>query len=109
MAKNTDPREGRRWGNKCPAWRLSLGGLGKQCPGRWARRVCLRVASALLAVLVLTASGQGFAAEELRFFRIGTGSTSGIYFPIGGLIASAISNPPGSRACERGGSCGVPA
>ena len=48
------------------------------------------------------------AAQEVTFFRIGTGSTSGIYFPIGGLIASAISNPPGSRACDRGGSCGVP-
>ncbi len=29
-------------------------------------------------------------------------------FPIGGLIANAISNPPGSRACADGGSCGVP-
>ena len=40
--------------------------------------------------------------------RIGTGSTGGTYFPVGGLIASAISNPPGSRDCEKGGSCGVP-
>ena len=102
MANSTDPREGRR------PWRLSRAALGSFRLGRWARRVCLRVASALLAVLVLTVPGQGFAAEELRFFRIGTGSTSGIYFPIGGLIASAISNPPGSRACTRGGSCGVP-
>ena len=46
--------------------------------------------------------------EDITFFRIGTGATSGTYFPIGGLIASAISNPPGSRACDRGGSCGVP-
>ena len=29
-------------------------------------------------------------------------------FPIGGLIANAISNPPGSRTCADGGSCGVP-
>ena len=42
------------------------------------------------------------------FFRIGTGSTGGTYFPIGGIIASAISSPPGSRPCDRGGSCGVP-
>jgi uncharacterized protein len=47
-------------------------------------------------------------AQDLRFFRIGTGSTSGSYFPIGGIIASAISNPPGSRECDKGGSCGVP-
>ena len=50
----------------------------------------------------------GAAAAEVRFFRIGTGSTAGTYFPIGTLIASVISNPPGSRACEDGGSCGVP-
>lgn len=48
------------------------------------------------------------SGENITFFRIGTGATSGTYFPIGGLIASAISNPPGSRPCDRGGSCGVP-
>ncbi len=47
-------------------------------------------------------------SEELRYFRIGTGTSSGTYFTVGGLIASAITNPPGSRPCERGGSCGVP-
>lgn len=47
-------------------------------------------------------------SAELHFFRIGTASTSGTYFPIGGIIANAISNPPGSRSCEQGGSCGVP-
>jgi len=45
-------------------------------------------------------------AQEVKFFRIGTGSTGGTYFPIGGLIANAISNPPGARPCDRGGSCG---
>jgi TRAP transporter TAXI family solute receptor len=47
-------------------------------------------------------------AQDMKFFRIGTGGTEGTYYPIGGLIAHAISNPPGSRPCERGGSCGVP-
>ncbi|MTH77122.1 TAXI family TRAP transporter solute-binding subunit [Paracoccus aestuariivivens] len=51
---------------------------------------------------------QGATAQEMSFFRIGTGGTAGTYYPIGGLIANAISNPPGSRACEDGGSCGVP-
>ena len=46
-------------------------------------------------------------AQDITFFRIGTGGTAGTYFPIGGLIANAISNPPGSRACAEGGSCGV--
>ena len=48
------------------------------------------------------------AAQDITFFRIGTGGTAGTYFPIGGLIANAISNPPGSRTCADGGSCGVP-
>ncbi len=48
------------------------------------------------------------AAQDMRFFRIGTGGTAGTYYPIGGLLANAISNAPGSRPCEEGGSCGVP-
>lgn len=47
-------------------------------------------------------------AQDIKFFRIGTGGTAGTYYPIGGLIANAISAPPGSRACDKGGSCGVP-
>src|SRR5207245_11552130 len=47
-------------------------------------------------------------AQDISFFRILTGGTVGTYFPIGGLIANAISNPPGSRPCNDGGSCGVP-
>jgi len=54
----------------------------------------------------LAASAAG--AQEMSFFRIGTGGTAGTYYPIGGLLANAISNPPGSRPCEEGGSCGVP-
>lgn len=48
------------------------------------------------------------AADDMRFFRIGTGSTGGTYYPVGGLLAAAISNPPGSHPCEQGGACGVP-
>ena len=53
--------------------------------------------------------GAAFAAfaQDITFFRIGTGSTGGTYYPIGGIIANAISKPPGSRECDRGGSCGV--
>jgi TRAP transporter TAXI family solute receptor len=50
----------------------------------------------------------GAQAQDITFFRILTGGTVGTYFPIGGLIANAISNPPGSRPCIEGGSCGVP-
>jgi TRAP transporter TAXI family solute receptor len=55
----------------------------------------------------LTSSMAG-AQDQVIFFRIGTGGQIGTYFPVGGLIANAISNPPGSRPCDDGGSCGVP-
>ena len=63
------------------------------------------LAVALLALLGGTPAGQ---TQEMRFFRIGTGGVAGTYYPIGGLIADIISNPPGARPCNRGGSCGVP-
>ena len=62
---------------------------------------------AIIAIAVLVATA-GAIAQDLKLIRIGTGSTGGTYFPVGGLIASAISNPPGSRDCDVGGSCGVP-
>ena len=48
------------------------------------------------------------AAQDPTFFRIGTGSAGGTYFPIGGTIANGISSPPGARPCDQGGQCGVP-
>lgn len=47
-------------------------------------------------------------AQQILFFRILTGATDGTYYPVGGLIATAISNAPGSLPCDQGGSCGVP-
>jgi TRAP transporter TAXI family solute receptor len=57
--------------------------------------------------LLLSASGGALAMEALQFFRMGTAAITGTYFQIGGVLASAISKPPGSRDCSRGGSCGV--
>jgi TRAP transporter TAXI family solute receptor len=48
------------------------------------------------------------AAQDVRYFRIGTGETGGSLFVLGGVIAGVVSNPPGSRSCDDGGSCGVP-
>ena len=64
----------------------------------------------LLAAVVagLALIGGLAEAQEMKFFRIGTGGAGGTYFPIGGLIANAISSPPGSRSCAKGGTCGVP-
>ena len=48
------------------------------------------------------------AAQDVQYFRIGTGETGGSLFILGGVIAGVVSNPPGSRSCDDGGSCGVP-
>ena len=58
------------------------------------------------AVLALGVAG-GAIAQDINFFTIGTGGTAATYYPMGGLIANAISKPPGSRECDEGGSCGV--
>ncbi len=62
--------------------------------------------AAVGAVLALGLAGSA-VAQELKFFTIGTGGTAYTYYPIGGVIANAISKPPGSRECGEGGSCGV--
>nr|WP_124085635.1 TAXI family TRAP transporter solute-binding subunit [Pseudogemmobacter humi] len=62
----------------------------------------------LTAAAVMAIGATAASAQEMQFFRIATGGTAGTYFPIGGLLANAISNPPGSRACEDGGACGAP-
>ena len=67
----------------------------------------------LLGAALLLASqfghvGSAGAADKITYFRIGTGATGGTYFPIGTIIANAISRPPASASCDRGGSCGVP-
>ncbi|WP_227711643.1 TAXI family TRAP transporter solute-binding subunit [Sneathiella sp. P13V-1] len=67
-----------------------------------------RVASLFAAFVFLIGFSLPTFAQDVTFFRIGTGATSGTYFPIGTLIGSTITGPPGSRSCEDGGSCGVP-
>lgn len=69
------------------------------------------IRNALLSLGIVCSLVLGFGsaiAQDVRFLRIGTGGTGGTYFPIGSLIASVISKPPGSRECNVGGSCGVP-
>lgn len=68
-----------------------------------------RIRAALfLGILSLAGASGPAAAQDIQFFSIGTGGTGATYYPLGGTIANAISNPPGSRPCEEGGSCGVP-
>ena len=56
------------------------------------RRHFLAIAAALAPAAALPALGFGQArAQTKQFFRIGTGGTAGTYYPVGGLIANAIS------------------
>lgn len=59
------------------------------------------------AILLAACLGTMSGAQEMRLFSIGTGGTGATYYPLGGTIANAISNPPGSLPCAEGGSCGV--
>ncbi|HZH26117.1 MAG TPA: TAXI family TRAP transporter solute-binding subunit [Azospirillaceae bacterium] len=68
----------------------------------------LALGAVLFLAMMVPPGDRTVAAQETRFFRIATGTTAGTYFPIGGLLASAISKPPGTRPCDRSGSCGVP-
>jgi hypothetical protein len=91
---------------------------------RPARRQAVRGCLAFILAAVLAsggASGTAWAQDrkplpEATFFRIGTAGTAGTYFQIGGLIANALSSPPGKPDCTRsngpsggtGPACGVP-
>lgn len=49
-----------------------------------------------LAAAAGAASAAGAARAQQQFFRIGTGGTGGTYFPVGGMIANAISEASGT-------------
>ena len=44
----------------------------------------------MLALVALALAGN---AQAQQFFRIGTGGTAGTYYPVGGMIANAVSQP----------------
>jgi len=48
------------------------------------------------------------AADGAAYFRIGTGSIAGTYFPMGEALAAILSQPAGAPPCDPGGRCGVP-
>lgn len=81
---------------------------------RTAASVSLGGAALLVRPVLTSAAAQPVQTETVRpkdsggFFRILTGSAHTTAFPVGVTMASAISNPPGSRPCDKGGSCGVP-
>jgi TRAP transporter TAXI family solute receptor len=62
----------------------------------------------LTLVAALLGTNPLAADQEMRLFRIGTGGVGGTYYPVGSLIAQAISQPPNSLPCEDPEVCGVP-
>ncbi len=74
--------------------------------GMIGRRRLLAGGAALPALALMGAAAP--QDRETKVIRLGSGPTGATEFLFGGLIANAISNPPGSRECERGGNCGVP-
>jgi TRAP transporter TAXI family solute receptor len=67
----------------------------------------------LFAAVLIDALPAGMSAwAQTSILRIGTGGQSGTYFPIGSLIAQAVSDMPVGPGCNssdaRDGRCGVP-
>jgi len=70
------------------------------CPPSITRRHALGLLAAALA---------GTArAEPIRQFTIATGDLAGTYYPLGGVLASVLTAPPGGEPCRPGELCGVP-
>jgi TRAP transporter TAXI family solute receptor len=64
----------------------------------------LTVLGAFAAIAVMAS---GATADTPRIsFQIATGSTIGVYFPVGEAIAGLISHPPGVNRCEAANVCG---
>jgi TRAP transporter TAXI family solute receptor len=64
----------------------------------------LAVLGAVTAIAVLAS---GAVADTPRIsFQIATGSSVGVYFPVGEAIAGLISHPPGVNRCEAANVCG---
>jgi uncharacterized protein len=68
------------------------------------------VAAGAVAVATYLLPGTGLdkaLAQDIAYFRIGAGVPGSTLYDLAGQIASAISNPPGSRQCDNDGPCGV--
>lgn len=68
---------------------------------------CLAVVAALAGGFALWLYSGPAGAQKMLFFRIASGAAGGTYFPMAGLLAQVISNPPGARSCAKGGNCGM--
>lgn len=96
-------------------WGIFPGGARKEDDVHQSRRGfgeggrgALRRWIALLLAATLAGLSGAAQAQEIRFFRIGTGATGETHF-LGGLIANAISNPPDRANAPRAAVAGYPA
>jgi|GEM_PF-329939 len=63
----------------------------------------------VMAAVILPAWGNNSRAQDdVRFFRVAAGPISDSVFALAGLLAGALSSPPGGLPCDKGGSCGIP-
>ncbi len=68
-----------------------------------------RLVPSLMGLLIALAPPASMAQNDPpQMFRIAAPSAEGAGFTLAGLVASGLTNPPGGRSCEKGGSCGVP-
>ncbi len=87
--------------------------IGFPPPSPTSRRHLLIGGTASL-LLGRAAWAQGVPAEdpsksaEPRFFRVAAGPLGSAASALAVGLATGLSNPPGGRGCDRGGSCGVP-
>lgn len=76
---------------------------------RSARRQILGIFIFMVLLCLLTWAYPAFCGEEAkRLFRIGTGGTSGVYYPIGKLIAQGLTGPPEQKDVAADGALGLP-
>lgn len=63
----------------------------------------------LSVVAPATAQADAAPTDEIApfFLRIAAGPPGGVYFPVAGLIANAVTRAPGAPACVPGGPCGA--
>lgn len=62
----------------------------------------------LWCLLLVTVIAVPCAGEAKRVFRIGTGGTSGVYYPIGNLIAQGLTGPDGGGEFSQAEVLGLP-
>ena len=67
----------------------------------------IKFAIAIIAFLASVGAEPAAFAADTSLFRIGTGGTTGTYFPVGKAIAKTISNPLNKSDCAPD-PCGVP-